>query len=157
MNQTVDTEAFIRDRAAMGFSREMVRESLGIKDHKFRQILSVLPDVEWPAAGKSVGRKLYYDSIKGQCPEWKLKALQRGRVTREAKWPVFTICGITATLTVHCHSWADYIGVSRSQVDRRLRDGWALYDAFFTPSTPRSERLKIALGTAKAQKKDDAP
>lgn len=146
MNQTINTEAFIRDRAAMGYSREMVRETLGIPDHKFRQILTVLPDVEWPAPGKSLGRKLYYETLKGQCPDYKLQALKRGRATREAKWATYRMCGVTATLTVHYQAWAEHVSVSRSQVDRRVQAGWSLYDAFFAPCTPRSDRLKIALG-----------
>lgn len=156
-NQTIDTEAFIRDRAAMGFSREMVRESLGIKDNKFRQILTVLPDVVWPAPGKSLGRKLYYETLKGHCPEWKRAALERGRATREAKWAVYNLCGVSASLTNHYRAWAEYVSVSRSQVDRRVKAGWPLYDAFFAPCTPLAERLKIALGNSPWSKKDEMP
>lgn len=157
MNQTFDTEAFIRDRAAMGFSREMVRESLGIKDNKFRQILTVLPDVEWPAPGQSLGRKLYYESLKGQRPEYKLEALRRGRAAREARQATHDICGVKASLTVHYRAWIDCVSVSRSQVDRRLKNGWSLYDAFFAPAVPLAERMKIAMGNSPWAKKDFAP
>lgn len=60
----MSTEAFIREKAAQGWSRAMVAEHLGINLKKMRVIEGALPDVSWPARNMSVRRQAYYDSIR---------------------------------------------------------------------------------------------
>lgn len=141
----MNTEAYIRDRAALGQSREMVRQALGVSGTKFRTILEAMPDVKWPSFSEGLGRRLYRESVTGSCPDYKREALGRAREARRARFAMYDLCGISATISEHCQAWADCIGVTPQTVDKRLKQGKGLYDAFFAPPTPRSERVKAAI------------
>ncbi|HEJ2490573.1 TPA: hypothetical protein SL179_003947 [Pseudomonas aeruginosa] len=52
----MNTEQFIRDSAARGLSRRATRLALGIGPWVFREMLTLMPDIEWPAS--TVRRRL---------------------------------------------------------------------------------------------------
>lgn len=58
------TEEIIRERAAQGWSRAQVAESLGIDRKKMRAMTSVMGTIPWPARNMSLRRQAYYDSIR---------------------------------------------------------------------------------------------
>lgn len=135
----MDVEAFIRDRAALGWSRVMVGEVLkdcGFSDHKFRQFLEVLPDVEWQT-NQSPRRKAFYDSQRGHCSEARWGALNKSRETKRLNGKKYQIGSTSAIMADQILFWADEISVSHSQIRRRLADGDSVYDAFFAPQKPR--------------------
>ncbi|MGA4815510.1 hypothetical protein ACPA9J_11100 [Pseudomonas aeruginosa] len=53
----MNTEQFIRDSAARGLSRRATRLALGIGPWVFREMLTLMPDIEWPAKGQSLDHK----------------------------------------------------------------------------------------------------
>lgn len=144
----LNTEQFIRTRASMGWSREMVREALGISDMKFRAIVAAVPDAKWPKNGQSVDRKRYYESLKGQpCPPGRAEALRRGREVQRERMSVHELCGVRGTVTELCKLWGEYVTVDRSTVQRRLNAGVNKYDAFFGPATPKTRCRHSPWGT----------
>lgn len=137
----IGTEQFIISRAAMGWSREMVREALGISAMKFRAIVAAVPDAQWPVNGQSVDRQRYYASLKGQpCPPGRFDALRRARANRRERLSIYDLCGVSAPVAELYQLWAEHITVSRSTVQRRLTAGVDKYDAFFGAPTPVGRR-----------------
>ena len=132
----LNTEQFIRSRAAMGWSRQMVREALGMGSSKFQVVAAAVPDVQWPAPGQSVDRKRLYESMKGVCSSAQARALQRGREALRIKLSVYELCGVRGTVSDLYELWAEHISVTRSTVQRRLNAGMHKYDAFFGSAPP---------------------
>lgn len=133
----MDTEAFIRDRAKLGWSREMTRKALGISSFKFRAIVDALPDVQWPALNKSVARQEFYDSQRGYCSPRRREALEKSWASKRANGRHFQIGSTYEIMSVQLRDWAELITVTQSQISRRLAKGWSVYDAFFKPALPK--------------------
>lgn len=133
----MDLEEFIRDRAKLGWSREMTRKALGISSFKFRAIVAALPDVEWPALNKSVARQEFYDSQRGYCSPKRREALEKSWASKRANGRHFQIGSTYEITSVQLRDWAEYITVTQSQISRRLARGWSVYDAFFLPAQPK--------------------
>lgn len=127
----MDTETQIRDFAARGYSREMTRQTLGIKDHKFRQMVAALPDIEWAAFGTTIGRRLYAESIRGECPDYKRKALAKAQAERAAGY-THTVLGVTGSLP----ALAKHFGmVSYDCARTRIKkEGMTIEQALTTPA-----------------------
>jgi len=127
------TERFIREKAAAGWSRKMVKEALGIADYSWREICSILHDVKWPPTNGSVDRKAYYESQRGHCSPARLDAVKKAHASREANLKKYTVGSITTYLEQHLVIWADEITIGHSQIRRRLAAGADIYDALFSP------------------------
>ena len=129
----MNTEQFIRESAARGFSRRATRLALGIGPWVFREILSVMPDIEWPARGRSVDNMLANSQKRGQCSAALAGALAGAREARRTK---------------HVHTVGEHTGlieelvtlipspVSASTVRRRIAAGMDLETALTTPPLP---------------------
>lgn len=133
----MDIEGFIRDRAKLGWSREMTRKALEISSFKFRAIVAALPDVQWPALNKSVARQEFYESQRGYCSPKRREALEKSWASKRANSKHFQIGSTCDTMSYQIAVWGEYVTVARSQIDRRLARGWSVYDAFFKPAQPK--------------------
>lgn len=126
-------EEFIVSRAQMGWSRTMVRETLGISEHKFKTICSAMPHVKWPPVGyMTPARQEFNRSRVGVAASVsKAAALAKGRDTLYCKRS--TKCGsLLMPIPGLCEVFKEYVEVSPSQVRRRLKS-MSIYDALFTP------------------------
>lgn len=134
----VSTEKFIRDAASRNWSRQQTREALGISEWKFRSICAVLPDVKWPAIGRSEGHRRVYASRKGVYPEGlqlsRDKAVQsmRDNYTYEA-------FGQRGTINQLAH----LSPVPAGTIRRRISRGMSPADAFTKPPIPCGDRPKV--------------
>lgn len=132
----MNTEQFIKDSAAKGWSQTMTRKALDLSSYKFRQILSVMPPMDW------IGRGLSPDSLRATSTRVTtpamLEALDRSHARRKRE----------AT-----HTWGKYSGtveelaehavVSARTIRRRLKQGKTIAEACSTPPSinqPRAER-----------------
>lgn len=129
----MNTEQFIRESAARGLSRRATRLALGIGPWVFREMLSVMPDIEWPARGRSVDNMLANSQKRGQCSAALADALAGAREARRTK---------------HVHTVGEHTGlieelvtlipspVSASTVRRRIAAGMDLETALTAPPQP---------------------
>lgn len=132
-----DIEHFITESAANGLSKTQVRESLGMCREKFGNLLEVMPPLQWPGPGKSLGHKLGNEARRGQCSPALHKALKQAHAAKTAK-ATHTVNGITGTIAV----LAKHFGVGDSTVRRRIKEGMSLEQALTTPPTPFALRHK---------------
>lgn len=63
----MNTEQFIRESAARGLSRRATRLALGIGPWVFREMLTLMPDIEWPARGCSADHQRANEQKRGHC------------------------------------------------------------------------------------------
>ncbi len=63
----MNTEQFIRNAAARGLSRRATRLALGIGPWVFREMLTLMPDIEWPARGCSADHQRANEQKRGRC------------------------------------------------------------------------------------------
>ncbi|HGM4968046.1 TPA: hypothetical protein ACKPXL_000148 [Pseudomonas aeruginosa] len=126
----MNTEQFIRDSAARGFSRRATRLALGIGPWVFREMLTLMPDIEWPAKGQSLDHKRANSQKRGHCTPALARALDQARQARKDKH-THTVRGRTGTL----EELVDLLPspVSASTVRRRVAAGMSLRDALITP------------------------
>ncbi len=131
--EPVNTEQFIRDSAARGLSRRATRLALGIGPWVFREMLTLMPDIEWPAKGQSLDHKRANSQKQGYCTPALARALDQARQARKEKH-THTVRGRTGTL----EELVDLLPspVSASTVRRRLAAGMSLEDALLTPHLP---------------------
>jgi hypothetical protein len=141
---SIDLPAFIRDRASLGWSRQMVRETLGMSQYSFGKLLAQLSDITWPGTNRSLGHRLYYQSIAGVTSVTKARTAEMGRKARYDNLSVHELCGIKAPVSALCRLWAEWVEVSPSTVQRRLNGGASVYDAFFCRATAREHRRKAS-------------
>lgn len=129
----MNTEQFIRESAARGLSRRATRLALGIGPWVFREMLTLMPDIEWPAKGQSLDHKRANQQKRGYCPPALARALDQARQARKEKH-THTVRGRTGTL----EELVDLLPspVSASTVRRRLAAGMSLEDALLTPHLP---------------------
>lgn len=125
---------FIRSRAAMGWSRAMVGQALGLSEHKTREVISLLPDVKWVNRQEGVGVKMSHESRRGHCSAALAGAIAKARAAHHAKRPRYTIGSTVGTTGELWEIWGDLASVSYSQVRRRLRWGQDPIKAFFAPN-----------------------
>jgi hypothetical protein len=128
------TEEFIRDCAARNWSRTQTHQALGISRPKFNLILEHMPDVKWPAPGKSAANYQAYREARGQCSPARRAALIRNRkMAAVATYEVDGRVGTVDELAVHSP-------VSAGTIRRRLSLGVPPEQAFTKPATPLRER-----------------
>lgn len=119
--------------AARGLSRRATRLALGIGPWVFREMLTLMPDIEWPAKGQSLDHKRANSQKQGYCTPALARALDQARQARKEKH-THTVRGRTGTL----EELVDLLPspVSASTVRRRLAAGMSLEDALLTPHLP---------------------
>ncbi|KAA5572962.1 hypothetical protein F3G48_30095 [Pseudomonas aeruginosa] len=78
----MNTEQFIRDSAARGLSRRATMHALGIGPWKFRELLTLMPEITWPARGCSADHQRANEQKRGRCTPAQAAALERAGVVR---------------------------------------------------------------------------
>lgn len=131
---------FVHDRAALGWSRQRVCETLGITPKKLAYLTEGMDDIPWPKPSRGAGHRLYYQSIKGKFPPSLQRNVEKARAVHAKKYPQYNLCGVSGSVRELYESWADYIDISLSSVRRRLTAGKDLYDALFLSATPVDDR-----------------
>ncbi len=63
----MNTEQFIRESAARGLSRRATRLALGIGPWVFREMLTLMPEITWPARGCSADHQRANEQKRGRC------------------------------------------------------------------------------------------
>ena len=125
----MNTEQTIRDCAKRGLSRAATAQVLGVSMYKMRDFLSVLPDVEWPGRGQSIGNRRGNESRRGR-PMAHFEHARQVRLDRLTH----TVRGVTGTIPV----LAKHFGViSCSVVRTRMSvEGMDLETALTMPPRP---------------------
>ena len=131
----MNTEEFIRDGAARGWSRTRVREALGIHSQKFWQMLEHMPGVVWPEQGKSLGNRLGNASKRGGKYHKMEASLVRAR-QRRLELHTYEVNGRRGTID----QLAAASPVSASTVRRRISADMSLEQALSIPCTPPNKR-----------------
>lgn len=141
----MNTEQFIRESAASGFSRRATRLALGLGPWVFREMISLMPDIEWPAPGKSIDHLRANEQKRGQCYPALTAALASARELRREK---------------HLHTVGEHTGlieelvdllpspVSASTVRRRIAAGMSVEAALTTPCLPSGRACRPSGGSA---------
>lgn len=132
--EAMSTEAFIRDCAVRGMSKNECRETLGVNPEKFADMLALIGDLPWPVGHKSLARRLSNEERRGHCSPAQAAALASSRARRKAKRSR-TLRGVTGTI----EELAKHFGcpVTPSTIRRRLANGDPPETAFFAPgATP---------------------
>lgn len=124
----MNTEQFIVDAAARGWSRQMVKETLGINQYSFKSILELMPPIKWPT--HSLKHKDDWNARKGYCTDAQRATLAKAKVAVKKKHSI-VVGGYAGTMTDQIEHWADLVTVSHAQINRRLVKGWSVYDALF--------------------------
>lgn len=136
-SQSFDVEAFIRESAERGMSKNQVRETLGLCRETFYAMLEAMPPLNWPPRGKSLGRKLSDEARRGYCPPALHAALRRNHAAKTEKG-TYTVNGQRGTI----EELVRHYSVSASTVRRRMKAGMTLEQALATPPTARPARYK---------------
>ncbi|HCI2604936.1 hypothetical protein [Pseudomonas aeruginosa] len=126
----MNTEQFIRDSAARGLSRRATRLSLGIGPWVFREMLTLMPDIEWPARGCSADHQRANEQKRGRCTPAQAAALERAH-ERWSESRRFTVDGVTGTIAELVEHFQS--PVHAATVRRRVAAGMSLRDALTTP------------------------
>lgn len=127
-------ETFVKSRAKEGWSRQMIAETLEIGMGKFRNMIAAMGPIDWPAHGRSIVHRAYFDSIRGVPNAKKAAALAKGRANREYRCTRYTIGGFTGTAKQCWEHWSPHCGVSLCQFRRRLKSGQDPFFALFVMS-----------------------
>ncbi|HCK5222520.1 hypothetical protein [Pseudomonas aeruginosa] len=135
----MNTEQFIRESAARGLSRRATRLALGIGPWVFREMLTLMPDIEWPAKGQSLDHKRANSQKRGYCTPALASALDQARKARKDKH-THVVRGRTGTIEELVETLPS--PVSASTVRRRLAGGMPLEEALLTPATPPFSNYK---------------
>lgn len=129
-------EDFIRERARMDWSRNMVALALGISFRKLTAMLDTMPEIQWPAPGQSADCKRAYSSRVSserfkEMNKRKVQTMQRRRYEKQPRYNVGGFIGTSAEVYAH---WTPLVSVSLCQFRRRLKCGQDVYTALFKPS-----------------------
>lgn len=135
----MNTEQFIRESAARGLSRRATRLALGLGPWVFREMISVMPDIEWPARGRSVDNARANQQKRGHCSEAVAKSIAAARQARRERH-IHTVGGHTGLIEELVNLIPS--PVSASTVRRRISAGMDLEAALTTPPTPPRRALK---------------
>lgn len=130
----------IRACAARNMSKAMTMSVLGITRYKMDLLADAMPDIKWPARGRSLGEIERNASRRGYTTPAILAACERGREAMRQKRAKYTLCGITTDLASLYALWEDQICVGRHMVQTRINKGWGLYDAMFLPTQKRGPK-----------------
>ncbi|WP_205687262.1 hypothetical protein, partial [Bacillus paralicheniformis] len=87
----------IRNAAARGLSRRATRLALGIGPWKFRELLTLMPEITWPARGCSADHQRANEQKRGRCTPAQAAALERAH-ERWSESRRFTVDGVTGTI-----------------------------------------------------------
>lgn len=135
MTQQISTEEFIRSRAAMNWSKTMVRQALQVSDYSFREMCRLMPDVKWPSRNEGVcWREAKANSRGHSTPELR-RAAAAARMARYANARQLTAGSFTGSVTQHIHYWGPLITVKPVTIRRRLKKGMSDLDALFLSSS----------------------
>ncbi len=93
----MNTEQFIRDSAARGLSRRATMHALGMGPWKFRELLTLMPEITWPARGCSADHQRANEQKRGRCTPAQAAALERAH-ERWSESRRFTVDGVTGTI-----------------------------------------------------------
>ncbi|EJM8832303.1 hypothetical protein NO799_006412, partial [Pseudomonas aeruginosa] len=93
----MNTEQFIRESAARGLSRRATRLALGIGPWVFRELLTLMPEITWPARGCSADHQRANEQKRGRCTPAQAAALERAH-ERWSESRHFTVEGVTGTI-----------------------------------------------------------
>ena len=133
----LSTEEFIRDAAGRNWSRQQTFQALGISEWKFRAICAALPDVVWPAVGRSEGHLRDYATRKGIDPEHlqrsRDKAIQSARENH-----TYEVFGQRGTISQLAH----LAPVPACTIRRRINEGMSPADAFTQPPMSHADRAR---------------
>jgi hypothetical protein len=131
----LSTEEFIRDAAARNWSRQQTCQALEISASKFRAICDALPDVIWPAVGRSEGHLRDYATRKGIDPEHlqrsRDKAIQSARDKHS-----YEVFGRRGTINQLAH----LSPVPAGTIRRRISRGMPPVEAFTNPPMSCADR-----------------
>jgi hypothetical protein len=129
----VNVEKFIRDAAKRQWSRQQTREALEMGAAKFNAILECLPDVIWPAAGRSIAHQRAHQQRRGiDTP-----ALKRAREIHQAKRREQLM-----EQTNGLHALVKNSPVHRNTVRNRVARGMSLEQALTMPAMAPSARRR---------------
>lgn len=126
----MNTEQFIRNAAARGLSRRATMHALGIGPWVFREMLTLMPDIEWPARGCSADHQRANEQKRGRCTPAQAAALERAH-ERWSESRRFTVDGVTGTIAELVEHFQS--PVHATTVRRRVAAGMSLRDALITP------------------------
>lgn len=132
------TEEFIRDAAARNWSRRQTFQALGISLWKFRAICDALPDVDWPAVGRSEGHLRDYATRKGIDPEHLQRCRDKAIQSARDKY-TYEVFGRRGTINQLAH----LSPVPAGTIRRRISRGMSPADAFTKPPMACSDRPKV--------------
>ncbi|HGN4289448.1 TPA: hypothetical protein ACKS28_005029, partial [Pseudomonas aeruginosa] len=93
----MNTEQFIRNAAARGLSRRATMHALGMGPWKFRELLTLMPEITWPARGCSADHQRANEQKRGRCTPAQAAALERAH-ERWSESRRFTVDGVTGTI-----------------------------------------------------------
>ncbi|MBF4209224.1 hypothetical protein EI533_15960 [Pseudomonas donghuensis] len=131
----IDTEAFIKDAAKRGWSRNEVCCVLKISWNSLQAILEIIPPLEWVPSSKSLSRRLSNEQRQGYFPP-AARAAQLAAIENRRQDSIHEVRGTRGTIKKLAKVW----GVSASTVRRRMSDGMSLEVALTIPPTPRHLR-----------------
>lgn len=134
----MNTEQFIRDCAARGWSRHMTADAMGLTYAKFKPMADAMPDVKWPRNGTSLANKAANHARKGEACTIPAEACARGRKALIDRVSVEAF-GVKDSILGHCRRH----GISQATVWCRRQKGWTLEQALSTPPTPRHLRKAV--------------
>ena len=133
MNEQISIEEFIRTRAAMNWSRRMVRDALGVTRYRFETMCQLMPDVKWAPQGMSVGNREADAARRGVSTPKLRESARRAKMARYACARQLTVCSFTGSVTQQIEHWGEFITVSPATIRRRLVNGMSDLDALFLP------------------------
>lgn len=145
----------LRTLAARGWSRHHVATHLKIRFAKLKQLLELLPPIDWCKPNQSALAIASRNRRRGQprkqvAPEVRRKIVESSLEARRA----YRICGVKCTIREMYRLWREYIVVAYDTVVRRIQVGkgyadFCLYDALFAPAVAPGERNKCRRAHAK--------
>lgn len=137
MRRICETEKFIRDCAARGWSRNATREALDISRNRWARILEAIPGLEWVGAGRTMLAVQAHEARRGVFTDKQARALAKAHAVRSAKC-MLEGDGLKGTPD----QLAKHSPVSAHTIRRRVAQGMSLRDAVRLPPKPYSERRK---------------
>ncbi len=130
---TTNIEEYIRDMASRGFSRRAVSKALGMQSRKFKELLELLPEMDWVPPCQSwdcLRANQEKNGVKRTMTKGLEKAVAAMMAGRRETYPRYTAFGVTGTLP----ELAERFGVvSHRSILKRLARGMALEDALTSP------------------------
>jgi hypothetical protein len=127
------TEEFIRSRAKMNWSKQMVADALEISPRNLGALLESMTGIDWCHPKQSADVRRSYAERRGVATPGLVMACETARAARRAKADKHNVAGYIGTTSEVFEAWRDCICVTYSTVRRRLAKGVNTLDAFFMP------------------------